>query len=332
MSDAYDVRPMRADEAALALAFLDAHAAPDLARRLPDYFRWFYLDHPLGTDVRLCVAREDGAVAGLSGFVRTRLQSGGREVTAAFSTNTLVDAAHRRRGLAAELHRQRVRDYDVALSSGQSPANRAVYDTLGFVALGQYRRAWVAPRGPVGGSAGRWLREAASWRRWQRRVRDGETEVFEIDRRAGSLPEMSEAWWRDRWPDGVVAPLWTPDAIAWRYLRHPYLTYECCLVRAAGTSIGLAVTRREGHTTIVVDLYGRWRDLPRVLRGLATQTDGVLTAVYAGAPIDELFAAAGWSSRDEAMPLLGQSRHEDVRRWLTDRPWCVYGGESDKDR
>lgn len=332
MSDAYDVRAMRADEAAAAQAFLQAHGGPAMTRRLPDYFRWFYLDHPLGTDVRLCLERAGHSIAGISGFVRTRLIADGREISAAFSTNTIVDPAHRRRGLAADLHRQRIRDYEVALSSGQSPANRAVYDTLGFVSLGRYRRAVVAPAGPVGGSAGRWLREAGSWWRWNRRRRSHDAGAIQVDRQTGTPPHLPESWWRERWPDGIVAPIWTPDQIGWRYARHPYLTYEFCTVSDAERPIGLAVTRREGHVTIVVDLYGPWRDLPRLLHGLATATEGVLTAVYVGQPLDDLFASAGWSSRDEAMALLGQSLDDGIRRWFTTRAWCFYAGESDKDR
>jgi RimJ/RimL family protein N-acetyltransferase len=332
VNDAYDIRPMRADEAGRATAFLQAHGAAELSRRLPDYFRWLYLDHPLGTDVRLCVERAGGSIAGMSGFVRTRLGLDGRAILGAFSTNTMVDPAHRRRGLAAELHRQRIRDYDVALSSGQSPANRAVYDALGFVPLGQYRRAVVAPAGPMGGSAGRWLRETASWWRWRRHRRSADAGPIRVDRQTGTLPDIPDSWWRERWPDSVVAPVWTPDQIVWRYARHAYLTYDFCTVHDADGPLGLAVTRHEGHVTIVVDLYGRWRDLPRLLVGLGTAKEGVLTAVYVGQPLDDVFTSAGWSSGDEAMPLLGRSRDDDISSWMADRAWCFYAGESDKDR
>ena len=167
----------------------------------PGWFAWQYVDNPDGFDVRIS---EDGdSIAGVSGFLRCWIEVDGALRSGAFSTNTFVALPYRRQGLGRELHEARLRDYDWALSSGQSPANRQVYEQLGFAVCGDYRRVFVQTTLPDFRFRARALREWWSWLFWRRRrPRPDPTIRVEVDRTLRPTPPSS--------PSASKAPLSGP--------------------------------------------------------------------------------------------------------------------------
>ena len=311
-------------------ADLDAVRAffADHLQRPPGWFEWQYLDNPDGFDVRVC--RADGKVVGMSGFVPCRVERDGVRETAAFSTNTLVHPEHRGRGIGRRIHEARLRDYDWALSSGQSAANARVYRRLGFTERGRYRRLFVQTCPPRVRASPRFLRETYSWVVWLARgsARAPSLRV-RVDRHA---PRVTEAYYRERFGDGVGGPIWDYEHIAWRYERHPYFDYAFASVLRSDEVIGFAVIRRTANSVELVDLYTRYVDMADLLRAIGQEFRGLITGVFVGRALHAVFWRAGWTSFRVNNRLFGMSSDPTRDNLASGGSWCFLGGDSDTDR
>jgi len=330
MSDAERSMPLRragAGDFPAIRAFLEAGTPEWRPQRRDGWLEWQYRDNPAGFDLR--VAESADAIAAMSGFLPCRVAVDGTLRTAAFSTNTLVDERQRGKGLGRAIHEARLRDYDYALSSGQSAANHAVYMKLGFVEVGQYRKLLVQAKMPAIALGPRLLRQAASWMRWTARSpRQGSATVRVLT----TVPEMETAWFSDRFEADEIGPVWNRGYLVWRYERHPYLPYRFVHVADRDASIGLAVVRESEKGTVVADLYCRVRDLGTLLAGVATAMPSPIIGQFVGARLASRFARYGWTSLPSTNRLLGRSNDPALHRLLTTRDWSFFGGDSDSDR
>jgi GNAT superfamily N-acetyltransferase len=292
------------------------------------WLAWQYLDNPSGFDVRLC--ESDQGLVGVSGFIPCRLQIDGQLRTAAFSTNTLVDERHRRNGIGQRFHELRLQDYDVALSSGQSPGNRRIYAKLGFVECGRYRRFMAQARLPERRLEPRFVTELWAWLRWRvaRRRHRADLRV-EISPRA---PAAAPDCYRERFEAGAIGPVWTHDHVVWRYERHPYFRYQFLQVFRARQPLGFAVVRDTGATTVLTDAYCRASDLHDVLAGIVQAPRCRVTGQVVGRALERRFRHSGWTTRPATNRLLGKSNDPALHRLLLTRSWCFFGGDSDSDR
>jgi len=308
--------------------FTAAHFPAGSSRTGPGWFEWQYLRHPVGCDVRLCF--DASQLVAMSGFLPTPLTGGSRGWTGAFSTNTFVDPAHRRRGIGREIHRQRVRDYDVALSSGQSAANLAVYREMGFIDCGRYRKAFVSTTPLSGRRPARWVRQLASWLRWTVRGADAGSHV-----RADWSdipPRLPPSAFDERWPPGAIGSRWNNEYLVWRYQRHPYFHYRFLTVSRAERCLGTAVVRSERDVTILVDVFCRASEMVSLLGALTSHVDGVIVAQHVGAPLTTIFRRAGWLVSGEVSLLLAATRDDEIAQRAATGSICFFAGDSDKDR
>jgi|TARA_B100001964_G_C14178986_1_gene575262 GNAT superfamily N-acetyltransferase len=310
--------------------FLKAHAHQRTPRPR-GWFAWQYVGNPDGFDVRVC--RDGDSIAGISGFIPCRLEIDGVVRTGAFSTNTVVAPPYRRQGLGRALHETRLRDYDCALSSGQSADNRRLYEQLGFVVCGDYRRVFVQTTLPTFRFRAQTLSEWRSWLFWRfwarRRARAGRAVRVEVERRA---PPDDPTLYGPRFDGLAVGPRWERSHVVWRYERHPYFTHQFASVFDGENRLGFAVVRKCQAATVLVDLYGKPANLPLVLRGIADRFRGLITGVFVGSPLDRMFRREGWLTFRAGGQLMGKSNDPALHRRLSERAWCFFAGDSDSDR
>ena len=338
----YQFRQMTRHDLPAARAFIQRMRPAARVQGHAGWLPWQYQDNPAGFDVRLCLhhpkSGEEGdepRLVGLSGFLPYRFRIDDRTVRGAFSTSTMLDEAHRRRGLGQQFHLLRLRDYDVALSSGQSARNREVYRSLGFVLCGDYRQLLVQSVRPPLRLTRRGLARWYSWlvfRRLDRRrlgaALDGDLRV-ETTR---TLPAMSHDLFDNRFPDEAVGPEWNRAHVVWRYAEHPYFAYRFATVFRTDAPIGVAVLRETPASTILADIYCRHADFSDVLHGVARVASPPLTGKFVGRYLTRRFRQAGWVSFRAGNQLLGKSNDPQLLALLRTRSWCFFAGDSDVDR
>lgn len=324
----YEFRRMAPEDVETVKRFMAAHVPAGSPQVGPGWLEWQYPQHPISCDVRLCFVADQ--LVGMSGFLPTPLAGGTPGWTGAFSTNTFVDPAHRRRGIGEEIHRQRVRDYDVALSSGQSPANLALYRQLGFTVCGRYRKAFVSTRPFSGRRPARWARQLASWLRWTARRRRPGADL-RVDS-SGIPPQLPSSAFEERWPTDAIGSCWNNEYLVWRYGRHPYFQYRFLTVFRGQECLGTAVVRSGGNATVLADLFCRASEMVSLLDAVTLHTPGVIVAQHVGAPLTAVFRRAGWLVSAEKSLLLAASRDPAIVQKAAAGALCFFAGDSDKDR
>lgn len=320
------LRRMTPSETNVLRSFLATHYRSGRPQLRPGCLEWQYRDNPDGCDVRFC--HVGGRLAGVSGFIPCAIVADGVRRHGAFSTNTLVDPSFRGRGIGRAMHESRLKDYDWALSSGQSPANARLYRRMGFLSVGQYRQCLAQTSLPPLGLRLRFAREMVSWLRWRARPGHDAGLSVRIDE---TVPDVPAACYADRFANGAIGPTWTPDHVAWRYAGHPYFEYRFAVVVRASSPLGFAVARRHEDRWLLVDLYARHTDQVDVLRAVA-RAIGPFAGQFTGAALDRVFRAAGWMTWPASNRLMGRSNDPALQRLLEQRSWCFFGGDSDADR
>ncbi len=327
---AVECRPLRKDELPQALAFLRETFPGSAHQNRPGWFEWQYLRHPEGFHVQVCLC--NGRIAALSGFLPCSVELGGRRVRAAFSTSTMVHPAFRRRGLGERLHRARLEAYDVALSSGQSEANRRLYAKMGWPVLGGYFEAKARKGPPRARRLRAFAKEAIAWLAWRLRPSGARGRFALVPDETGACA-WADRWGGRRFPEGVAGPAHGAAYLRWRYGEHPYFRYEICVVRRGADEIGAAVLRRDTRGAVLVDAYGAPGELPAVLAGAASASGApVLRAEAAGRFLARAFRRAGWAVFPGGSLLVGATRKPDLQEALRAADWNFFAGDSDKDR
>ena len=326
----FECRPLRRDELSQALAFLRETFPAGAHQNRPGWFEWQYLKHPERFHVQICC--HQGRIVALSGFLPCVVNLASRSVRAAFSTSTMVHPAFRRQGLGALLHRARLEAYDVALSSGQSEANRNLYAKMGWSVLGGYFEARARKGPPRARRLRAFAKETIAWLAWGLRPPEARG-------RYALVPDKARAHaWADRWgsqrfPAGAAGPMHDAAYVQWRYGDHPYFRYEMCVVHRDCDEIGAVVFRRDAHGIVFVDAYSAPGALPAVLAGMASASDAsVLRATATGRFLARAFRRAGWAVFTGVSLLIGATGKPDLQKALRDADWNFFAGDSDKDR
>lgn len=308
-----------------ARAFMARVYGADALQAAPGRFDWLCGAHPRGPAVSLC--RDGDRIVGACCHVPTRLALGGRDVEAAFGFDLIVDAAWRGRGIASGLLALRLERFAASLSTGQSPAMAALYTKAGGRGLGPIVQALRVRRPPRSGPPRALARDGAAWGLGLLRGRgDGLRRALTVAEAAARLDDLGA-----RLAPGEAGPRPDADAFAWRYGGPVYADHLCWEV-TAGPARGLVVTRIEGTTEVIVDLFAPPPHLPALLRATAaTSTAPRLTAACHGARPAAAFAAAGWLVRPAEARFVVLAADAALRAELAGRPWAVFAGESDLD-
>jgi len=313
--------------------FLAENFPPDSHQNRPGWLEW-QLANPLGT--RVAVAMVNGEIAGLSIFLRIRVDLAGvGETDGAFATSTMVSTRFRRRGIGSALHRLRAEHYGYALSTGQSAANAKVYDRLGFSTVAEFSEFLLSPRWPHFFPRKRWLRHLLSWGRCcLKRAAGPGTPALRLESTPGRGRAVPDAWFGARAGDACRLCMTSNAYLEWRYADHPYLEYASSWILDGERPVGVVIHRALADGELrVVDLYCGPGDLPATLSAFCRLVPVPHVAgVVAGKGLGEAFAKAGFQVFPHGSQILGKTLRPNLEAPLTDGRWGFLAGDSDKDR
>lgn len=291
----------------------------------PGRWDWLAGAHPLGMHVAM--ARASGRVVGASCHIPTRIAVGDQEINAAYGLDLIVDPSWRGQGVGKALLALRMERFAASLSTGQSPAMAAIYARAGGQDCGPLVRALGVRRPTAAGRPRELARDLVSWGLGMARGgRGGTRQVLSVDEAGRHLKAIGP-----RLNPNEAGPGRDAADFVWRYGGPVYADQACWHV-TVNLCRGLVVTRREGDTEVVVDVFARPGDLPAVLRAIAwTSTASRLRADLHGARPAAAFAAAGWLVRPRDARLVVLAKEPALLAELASRSWAFFAGESDLD-
>jgi GNAT superfamily N-acetyltransferase len=250
-------------------------------RRSADFFRWKHERNPFGTSLRL-VAEEGGDIVGFRSFLRWKLRTGDRTLSAARAVDAATHPAHRRQGIFDRLTRTALgtlaAEADLLFNTPNEKSLRGNLK-LGWSMVGQYPVA-VRVRRPL--AALRGFRGAATGTRRAAPTIEAPSAEEALRHRGLDplLESLSDNGGRLSTPKDTLY-------LRWRYAEAPGLGYRAVTRERGGMLLGLAlfrVRRRRGawEATIAETLV-RSGD-----RGTARH---LLAAVADSTPVDHLACA-----------------------------------------
>ncbi len=329
-STSFECRPMTKNELPQVLDFIRDVFPPNGHQNIKGWFEWQYLKYPYGFHVQICCDNEK--IVAMSGFLPVIIYANGQKLSAAFSTNTIVHPSYRRQGLGGRLHKARLESYDIALSSGQSKANRNLYAKLGWKILGTYFNAMACKR-PSDFFPLKWFgKQVVAWGKWVIASQSIRRPVHLIDDEEQVLNFVEKCKFI-RFPEAAYGPIHSADYVYWRYKKHPYFQYRMVLVKEGKEELGVIVFRSSEGQWIIVDIYGPNKNIVRLLTAFTKESPvNILRATAVGGHLHKCFQKAGWIVRPSDSLLIGQSMSSDIKNILEKGDWIFYAGDSDKDR
>jgi Acetyltransferase (GNAT) domain len=328
IDSSYTFRRMCEAEKEDAKRFLLEHFDEGSHQNLPGWFEWQHVNNPDGSHIQLCL--RDNRIVAMSGFIPCKVLIRGQVYSGAFSTSTMVDASHQGRGIGGRIHSIRLDDYDFALSSGQSPANFKLYMKMGWRIYGYYYRLLLRKEFPRPYVNKTYLKAVWSWFFWFMRTAFKEKKFCVEATR--DIPEGIDAFFK-RFDQKSIGLLRNVDYLRWRYKDHPYLNYEFIKVFRQKTLIGFAVVRESDSAKVLVDVYCKNEDFVDLLTGLGMNLKTkMIVGLVAGPSLKKVFNRAGWCAFRERSCLVGKSNAAVLENLVSDGSWCLFGGDSDKDR
>ena len=312
--------------------FLANNFGEDEFQNKPQWLEW-QLKHPYSSYLQL-IKNQDNAIVALSFFLQTPLNVKGNIKKAAFSTSTIVSKEHRRKGLGGKIHVERLKAFDFALSSGQSDANAALYKKKGFKSFGQYHSALIQKRFPKFSFSKQCLINILAYTKFfftNLITQKNNLKVIEVD----DLPtNLDEELFNQRLNvNSAVFPVHSGDYIKWRYLQHPYLTYKVYTVIKDHQIIGIVISREEDNQCNIIDLYAANRNMRIVLKAFARNCKiAKIYSLYVGREIQSIFEGSGALCRIYGPHYIGSSSSADNLSECEHLDWCIFWGDSDRDR
>jgi GNAT superfamily N-acetyltransferase len=291
----------------------------------PGRWDWLGGGHPRGMHVAL--ARASGTIVGSCCHIPMRITVGTREISAAYGLDLIVDPSRRGQGVGKALLALRLDRFRVSLSTGQSPAMAGLYARAGGRDCGPVVRALRVRRPTVAAAPRALARDFVAWGLGVARGGRGGTRQALSVAEAGRRPQVLGTRLR---PD-EAGPCRDAAGFAWRYGGSVYADHTCWEV-TADLRPGLVVTRQEGDSEIIVDVFAVPDDLPAVLRATAcTSTASRLIADLHGSRLAAAFRAAGWFVRPRDARFVVLAKDPELLTELARRPWAFFAGESDLD-
>jgi hypothetical protein len=291
---------------------------------------WQYVDNTEDTQIYLCLCGQ--RLVAMSGVIPVKLLIRDRVYSGAFSINTMVNHLHRRNGIAQQFHLQRLHNYDFALSSGQSPANRALYMKMGWSIYANYYDVLIVKKFPRPYFNKSFLKELYSWLHWK----TGSTLISANDyslKMTTEVPAEAAYFSKKRWSKESIGPVRLPEYLQWRYQNHPYFDYYFVRVHHKEKLVGFAVMRDGDACKILLDVYCKSTNLEEFLLAIASNlpTEKILGKIT-GASLKASFKKAHWTVMPDGTFLIGHSRNPDMRQTAKNMSWSFFLGDSDKDK
>lgn len=230
--------------------FLQETYGPQAIQTVPGRARWLFWDNPLGCHVTLC--RYRGRIIGACGNLPYPVKLRESAKPSAFGIDMMVAPEMRRHGIAKQLFLMRQERFALSLSTGQSDGMMALYGKLSPLDLGATHSglwcnaiqrtlssrdlardfvSWFRPR----------LRNSASVTCQRSELSSKDAAIVAGELRSGREDQMRSSDWYT----------W----FGWRYASSLYDDYLFWHLRTECGIEGILVSRIEGKTEHLVDLY-----------------------------------------------------------------------------
>ena len=269
-----------------------------LGYRSPEFFRWKHHSGPFGPSVML-VAELEGRIVGLRAFMRWRLRSGGRTLSAVRAVDTATHPDHQRTGVFSRLTRtalDSLEGVDLVFNT-PNPQSLPGYVKLGWRVTGTLPVA-VRVRRPL-----RFARRMA-WGGGGDRPPAAPPVAAEPAAEALADAEATSLLLADACAGdaGLTTPR-DPEYLGWRYASAPGLDYRAVVEERSGRLRGLAIfrVRRRGRlwesaVTELIALPGERAVARRLLHRVskAARVDHVICAFPAATAPLSTGARAGF--------------------------------------
>jgi len=326
----FKFREMTNEDKNALICFLYDNFGKDSLQCKPNRFEWQVVNNPNNARAYLCFFSDE--LIGQTDYLPGLLRLGDEQFTAAFSVDTMILHKYRRKGIGQKFHQTRLDNYQVALSSGQSHANRKLYGKMGWKKLGSYFKFKIVKRFPKFEFNKLFIKDMFSFLRYKARVK-----------RLNKNPSIK---YMADFPDRMLNLLERgvddeayikndPVSLKWRYQDHPYFTYNYIEVFDGCLSLGCCVTREltKGCCKLV-DFYCKRGDLAGLLEGLtySLNADCILGQIM-GDSLQEYFRKTGFTVT--LLPngcLMGSSKDKRIYDKLDQYNWLLLGSDSDIDK
>ena len=142
----FKFREMVHEDKPMVMDFLRINFGHNSVQCRKDRFEWLFERNPWKTIIYLSFSKNE--LIGQICFLPVKLRFKNKQLSAAFSIDTMISPEYRRKGIGRMLHQIRKEKYQVALSSGQSEANTRLYNKMGWLTLGTYFQFDLVKRFP----------------------------------------------------------------------------------------------------------------------------------------------------------------------------------------
>lgn len=295
------------------------------------WFEWQYVNNPDGCHVLLCLKNK--RIIAISGFIPCQLLVGSRIYTGSFATNTMVDHTNRRQGIGRKIHLERVKNFDFALSSGQSDSNYKLYMKMKWNILGCYYNIVLRKEFPFFPSFKKdYLKEFYSWIVWSLGTLFKRKPNFRLEETM-EIPSGIDSFFNDRFDKNSIGALRSRKFLMWRYQEHPYFKYQFIKVFRNNNFIGFAVMRDTIACKILIDMYCQYKDMEDLLLGIGIKLKTrLIIGRFTGLSLKKKFDKSNWLSFKSKSHLIAKSSDPSLERLAMEMDWNFLGGDSDKDR
>ncbi len=324
-----DFRLMAPDDKPVVLEFLRREFGEKSIQCKNDRFEWQCEKYPGAAKVYLCF--DEHEMVGQVVFLPVRLLLGSAFRSAAFSIDTMVSEKYRRKGIGEGFHRLRLENYDVALSSGASDANRRLYEKMGWMKLGKYFEFRLVRKPPKISFRKCFAKDCVTYFRYLRKAknlrRGGNIEVTK------TIPHEAEHD-LNRGQEGEAFLETDRGYLEWRYDEHPYFDYKYVQAWKRGKSLGFCLLREFLPDRYkLVDLYCRRENVRSFLGELAHGLDAYsIEGEMVGVPLVEEFLDVGFRVTWTDQFVTGSAKDTALVKLMRQSNWIVFMGDSDGDR
>lgn len=241
----------------------------------------------------------------------------------------MIHPEYRRQGLGQAILRRRQDEYDLSLSTGQSPAMAKLYERLeGVCCLAKWQRALFVRRLRLD-KRPRWsLRETLAYSgKFFRGTVSGVRQSLTLSAACETLAEIPP-----RLATHEAGILVSPEHFAWRYGGPVYQDYSFFALKRGNNLLGLIVSRQLDRTEHLSDLFCAPESRVDCFRlaGETTPGDRII-AIHAGRPLTRALRKAGYFVQAGGSQVIAASTEKSLIQELKDSQWCSFPGESDAD-
>lgn len=305
--------------------FIADNFGADSIQAAPGRFEALFLEHPLGFHIALCVSGDE--IAGIRCYLPARLRSGKKIYSAAFPIDLMVNPRYRRRGISRRFLDMAQDRFQLTVSSGQSPAQAAMYKKSGAAVVAVYRIGYLIRRPALQSTIRATLRDGLAWSRWYGKRRLSATMKDLAEFNEADLANLTVRGLADDEVGNAV----DHGIFRWRYTGSFYNDCKTGLIECENER-GLVVYKHTGAETKILDIFCRAEATGLLIKAVAACLPGRrLTVKFAGTRLASRFSEAGFLVRPMDARVTVYSTNRTLQTQVSNRQWVIFAGDSDTE-